>query len=81
MKLRASEAQEFRLSVAGAREPIVPFNLRKYEDHIKKVLLYLFKRYEGDVTTNGHLLLNTDSILILNHEALPAMERKESKLL
>lgn len=42
--------------------------------------MYLFKRYEGDVTTNGHLLLNTDSILILNHEALPVRERKESNL-
>lgn len=42
--------------------------------------MYLFKRYEGDVTKNGHLLLNTDSILILNHEALPVTERKESKL-
>lgn len=42
--------------------------------------MYLVKRYEGDVTTNGHLLLNTDSILTLNHEALPVRERKESKL-
>lgn len=27
-ELASGEAQEFRLSVAGARKPIVPFNLR-----------------------------------------------------
>lgn len=85
MKLRASKQwssgiQTFCCRCQGTNCTFQFESLRKYKDHIKKVLLYLFKRYEGDVTTNGHLLLNTDSILILNHEALLVRERKESKL-
>lgn len=82
-ELASGEAQEFRLFCCRCQETNCTFqfeSLRKYIDHIKKVLFYLFKRYESDVITNGYLLLNTDSILILNHEALPVREKKESKL-